>query len=77
MATEKIAQKRWVYTLFRLDDGTLILSVLCGGAGMYELNIPLDDEVASRVIVDEKFMEEYASDIRSHPEQYAHRSVPM
>jgi hypothetical protein len=77
MGPEKLAEKRWVYTLSRLEDGAVVLSVLCGGAAMYELNIPLDEETAAKAIVDQKFVEEYANKIRSHPEQYAHRSIRL
>ena len=35
---EKIAEKSWLYTLYRLDDGSIVLSVLCGSVAMYELS---------------------------------------
>lgn len=75
MAPEKIAEKRWGYTLFRLEGGEVVLTVLCGGAAMYELNIPLDSETAAKAIADQKFLEEYASSVRSHPEHFASRSI--
>ena len=75
MDPEKIMQKRWAYTLHRLKDGRVVLSVLCGSAAMFELNIPLDDEAAAKAIVDQSFLEEYANNIRNNPEQYAPRSI--
>jgi hypothetical protein len=75
MGAEKLAQKRWAYTLFRLEDGRVILSVLCGGAAVYELNIPLDNGTAAKAIADQTFLEEYASNIRSKPEQFAAQSL--
>jgi hypothetical protein len=77
MRSEKIAQKRWAYTLYRLENGEVVLSVLCGGAAMYELNIPLDDETAAKAIVDQQFLEECADNIRSHPDRYAAKSIRM
>jgi hypothetical protein len=75
--SEKIEKKPWAYTLCKLDDGAIVLSVLCGGAAMYELNIPLDPEATAKAIADEEFLGKYASDIRERPEQYAHRNIRM
>ena len=77
MESIKLAQKKWEYTLYRMEDGRVILSVLCGGAAMYELNIPLDDETAAKAIDNENFLEDYAKDIRNRPDQYASRSVSI
>jgi hypothetical protein len=66
MRAEDIAQKHWAYTLYRLEDGRVVLSVLFSGLGMFELNIPLDDEATAKAIVDGNFQEEYTSNIRSH-----------
>lgn len=77
MGPEKIAQKPWVYTLFRLADVPVVLSVLYGQAAMYDLNIPLARETAARAISDEAFLEKYASDIRGDPGRYAHLCVRM
>ena len=75
MSTERIAGKRWVYTLYKRDDGSIVLSVLCGGVGMYELNISLGNKVAIRAIEDEEFLEKLASEVREHPQQYSGRSI--
>lgn len=40
MELNKIAEKKWTYTLYE-SDGNYLLSVICGGAAMYELNIPI------------------------------------
>lgn len=77
MRGEKLVQKRWAYTLYRLDDGRVVLSVLCGGPGMYELNIPMDSEATAKAMADQELLEEYANDIRSHPERYAAQSIGM
>jgi hypothetical protein len=77
MKTEKLAYKPWAYTLYRLEKGGVVLSVVCGGAALYELNIPLDDDTAARAIADQKFLEAFASRIRSHPDEYVHQSIRM
>lgn len=75
MGAQKIAEKPWKYTLYRLDDGSVVLSVLCGGAAMYELNIPLNHGAAGEASTDESFLEKFANDIRDHPQQYVDRSI--
>jgi hypothetical protein len=77
MKAKKLAHEAWAYTLYRLEKGGVVLSVLCGGAALYELNIPLDDDTAARAIADQRFLEAYASRIRSNPDEYARRSIPM
>jgi hypothetical protein len=77
MLPDKIAEKPWAYTLYKLEDGTIVLSVLCGGAAMYELNIPLDCDTASKAIADDVFLGKYADDIRYHPERYADRNIQI
>lgn len=77
MATEKIAEKRWEYTLYRLESGVIVLLVLCGGAEVYELNVPLEFEEANKAILDQEFVEMYARRIRNYPDQYTHLSIPL
>jgi hypothetical protein len=77
MGPEKIAERPWAYTLYKLEDGSFVLSVLCGGAAMYELNIPMDHDTASKAIADEIFLGKCASDIRDQPSLYAARNIRM
>jgi hypothetical protein len=77
MKAEKLAHEAWAYTLYRLEKGCVVLSVVCGGAALYELNIPLDDDTAARAISDQKFLEAFASRIRSYPDEYVHHSIRM
>jgi hypothetical protein len=44
---------------------------------MYELNIPMDSEATAKAMADQELLEEYANDIRSHPERYAAQSIGM
>lgn len=70
---DKVFQESWSYTLYR-DGERYILSVVCGGVGMYELNIPLDDEEV-RVVGDQAEVAKLAKKIRDESSQYAARSV--
>jgi|KBSMisStaDraftv2_1062788.scaffolds.fasta_scaffold99277_2 hypothetical protein len=75
MALTMVAQKKWVYTLYQDEHQALVLSVLCGGVGMYELNIPLSDEDGQRALNDEGFLDGLAEAIRTQPQNYAEKSV--
>lgn len=77
MAAEIIVVHRWLYTLYKLANGSIVLSVLCGRAAMYELNILLGDEVSVRAVQDEKFLERLAREVHEHPEQYAGQSISL
>lgn len=77
MVFEKISEKPWAYTLYKFEDGGFVLSVLCGGAAMYEINIPLDNETAAKAIGDEVFLGKCASNIRDHPALYSDQHIRM
>jgi hypothetical protein len=77
MGSEKIAEKAWAYTLYKRENGEFVLSVVCGGAAMYQLHIPLDQETACKAIADNVFLEQYANEIRDDPAGYADRSIRM
>lgn len=72
---DKVFQESWSYTLYR-DGARYILSVVCGGVGMYTLNIPLDDEEASAA-GDQAAVADLAKRIRTNPKQYADRSIKL
>jgi len=75
MALTMIAQKKWAYTLYKSDQGTFVLSVLCGGAGMYELNVPLSVDEGQRAVDDVDFLDSVAEKIRAHPHDFADKSI--
>jgi len=77
VAAEKIAEKGWPYTLYRLEDGAIVLSVLCESSALYEINILLNTEVADRTIADERFLEALAGEIREHPGKYSWQSIVL
>lgn len=76
MALNKIRQKAWTYTLYE-SDGRYILSVVCGGAAMYELNVPLDDADGSKAAVDDEYLDTLAKEIAGNPHKFAQRSVKL
>jgi len=75
MALAVIVQKKWTYTLYKDDQGMFVLSVLCGGASMYELNIPLSTGEAQSAMDDAGFLDGLVETIRAHPHDYAEKSI--
>jgi hypothetical protein len=76
VALKKIAEKPWMYTLYEVDQH-LLLTVVCGDVGIYELNIPLGPEDSARVIHDHDYLEQLAVEIMNNPSKYASQSVPL
>jgi hypothetical protein len=74
MAAEEIARKDWYYILYRSDEG-LLLSVLCGTVGMYDVTVLLTAEEAARYRADERYLDELAGAIRYSPDSYLHRRI--
>lgn len=77
MGREKVIEKPWAYALYKIEGKGFVLSVLCGTAAMYELNIPVDDDTAARMSADEIFLETYANEIREHPARYSTQSIRL
>ncbi|TWB41946.1 hypothetical protein [Nitrospirillum pindoramense] len=76
MTPRKVAEKAWTYILYETGTGH-VLSVLCGGIGIYELNIPLTTAEAARALADSAYLDGLAAEIRMHPQQFAARSVTL
>jgi len=70
-----VAQKKWAYTLYENEQRMLILSVLCGGVGMYKLNIPLSADEGQRALSDSAFLDSLAEAVRAHPQDYSEKSI--
>ena len=77
MVLTVVAQKRFSYTCYRDEHDAFILSVLCGRAGMYELNIPLSVEDAQRAQADGEFLDDLAESVRANPQDYSTRSIAL
>lgn len=77
MALTMVAQKKWAYTLYQDERRALILSVLCGGVGAYEINVPLSAEEGRKALNDDAFLDGLAEAIRTHPQDYLEKSVKI
>jgi hypothetical protein len=72
---EVIAERAWSWMLFA-DGGRLLLSVVCGGAGVYEVEFELmDDEAAVYRQAGPRYLDELARAVRSTPVNFAARMV--
>ena len=66
---EIVTQKKWVYTLYKTDNG-MLLSVVCGGVAMFNVDVLLSDEEANQAKQNESFIDSLAEKIRNSPKQY-------
>jgi hypothetical protein len=72
----KLAEKRWTYTLCKSGESN-ILSVVCGGVGLFELNIPLSDVDGAKALADKGFLEQLAAEIANNPQKYSAQSISI
>ncbi len=74
-----IAEKKWCWRLVE-SKGQLFFSVVCGGAGVYELILPLSEsETQKHNLEGDEYLEILSKDIQEHHEIYKERclsSVP-
>lgn len=71
---KKLIEKTWSYILYQTDDDNLILSVVCGTVGLYDVNIQLNDEEKDKFEKDgTEFIDELALDVSSNPPKYRNR----
>lgn len=71
---KKLIEKTWSYILYQTDDNNLILSVVCGTVGLYDVNIQLNDEEKDKFEKDgTEFIDELALDVSSNPPKYRNR----
>ena len=65
---KELLKKSWSWTLYD-NDGKLILCVLCGDIGLYEVGYILDKDEANRVNLEgENFVQELAILIMNDPQ---------
>lgn len=69
-----LAERPWSHTLFE-RNGEIILSVLCGGAAVYEFDVRLTEEEIGRVVGDEAELDALAEAIRSDNAAFVDRQV--
>jgi hypothetical protein len=67
-----IIKEDWSFSLYKRDD-QYILSVVCGGAGPYDLNIPISESDARQL----QRLRTLAQEVRTNPSRYAAMSVAV
>jgi hypothetical protein len=71
----QLLQCPWDYTLYD-NSGILLLSVLCGGVGMYERNINLSlHETEQYKAIGESYIIQLAQEIREDQRKYEFRFI--
>ena len=76
MPLEKLIEKRWTYILYS-HDGRYVLSVVCGGVGLFELNLPLSDADGVRALSDSDFLDKLAAEVSHDPNRYLSLSISL
>jgi len=76
MKRKLLAEKKWAYALYQVDR-QIVLTVVCGGAAMYELNIPLAADEIKIVLESSASLDALVEKIRDHSDLYASRSVSL
>jgi hypothetical protein len=64
-----LAQVNWVYTLRKRGE-RYFLSVVCGGVGMYDVEVELSAEFASQCMADRALLSTLSENIRFTPERF-------
>lgn len=73
---KKLIDKGWEYILYQTDDNNLILSVVCGTVGLYDMNIQLNEEEKLQFQKDgTKFIDDLAMNVSSNPPKYERRHI--
>ncbi|RZJ60014.1 MAG: hypothetical protein EOO45_24940 [Flavobacterium sp.] len=72
---EELSGRSWDYTLYR-NGADLILSVVCGTVGIYEVNVKLDKEETRRYEGEgEDYIATFAKSVRNDPNEYTSRHI--
>jgi len=66
-----IAESTWNWMLIREPDGSLLLSVVCGSVGIYEVDVLLDTEQAAAFAANgAPVLQRLAAAVRKDPAHY-------
>lgn len=69
---ELIADSTWSWSLYRLEDGSLVLSVVCGTVGIYEIDVTLGPETTAAYNRDGlDVIEKLAAEVRYSPHKWS------
>lgn len=74
MEVTVIAQENWVYTLRKRGE-RYFLSVVCGGVGMFDVEVELSAEFAAQCLANRTLLDTISEKIRYTPERFA--NTPM
>lgn len=75
MYTQVLHDRDKCYILYRGDDRH-VLCVLCGGAAMFEVCVPLNDDDARNALADKAYLDDLAGKVAYSPGTFAQYSVP-
>jgi hypothetical protein len=71
----KITEKSWVYSLYE-NDTDIILSIVCGTVGIFEINIVLNSFEKEQFLVEgDIFIERLVQDVQNKPNLYTSRHI--
>ena len=76
MDMKTLAEKSWSHTLFD-RNGEIVLSVVCGGAAIYEFNVRLTDEEVVRVMGSDAELNALADAVRCNNAAFLDRQVKL
>lgn len=76
MTLTKVIEKKWTYTLYVSEFG-YILSVVCGDVGLYELNMPLSQDEATKSLADNEYLDRLTTEIANNPHKFTSKSIPI
>jgi len=73
---ETIIQKQYEYTFSKDVNGQLMISVLCGSVGLFELDIILNQkETEEYNKIGETYIDQLAKQIRYNPNDWSLRKI--
>lgn len=69
-----LTQEGWNYSLCK-EGGRYLLSVVCGGVGLFEVEVEIPEDVALRGVEDKAQLEPLVAAIRANPDGYRHAGI--
>ncbi len=69
-------EKAWSYKLYK-NGSEYVLSVPCGSSALYEVDIPIDQEVAKAGLHDPALLELLATSIQQDPNAHLSHSISL
>jgi hypothetical protein len=69
MEVTVLAKQNYVYTLRQRDAG-FFLSVVCGGVGMFEVEVELAADFAAECLADGKLLDRLCEKVRFSPDSF-------